>query len=192
MARIAYPDPAGQSAEIRDRLTRIGSLNVTRMMSHAEGAMVAYSKLGTQLLLRGKLDPVVREIVILRIGQLCRSEYEWHQHVSVARAVGMSEETLQAVTEQAFGRLGPAERIAVAVAEEIKRDGGASAATIERAKTHFPPEQLVELCLVAGYYIMTAALLLSLAIEIEETAPLGSSMSAFPGTTTRPTRRIGP
>ena len=53
MARISYPDPSGQSEEIRDRLRRMGSLNVTRMMSHAEGAMLAYSKLGTQLLLRG-------------------------------------------------------------------------------------------------------------------------------------------
>ena len=66
MARIPYPDPANQSAEVRDRLARIGSLNVTRMMSHAEGPMLAYSKLGTALLLRGKLDPVLREIVIPR------------------------------------------------------------------------------------------------------------------------------
>lgn len=156
----------------------MGSLNVTRMMSHAEGAMLAYGKLGTQLLLRGKLDPVLREIVILRIGQLCGSDYEWHQHVSVARAVGMDEATLQAVTDQAFDRLDVAQQAAIAVAEEIKRDGGASAATFARAKAHFSAEELVELCLVAGYYIMTAGLLLSFDIEIEDTAPLGASMKS--------------
>ena len=177
MARIAYPDPATQSEEVRDRLRRMGSLNVTRMMSHAEGPMLAYSKLGTQLLLKGKLDPVLREIVILRIGQLCGSEYEWHQHVSVGRAVGMDEATLQAVAELAFDRLTEPQQAAVAVAEEIKAKGGASAATFARAALHFSPEQLVELCLVAGYYIMTAGLLLSCDIEIEDTPPRGASMA---------------
>jgi alkylhydroperoxidase family enzyme len=176
MARIPYPDPASQSAEVRDRLQRIGSLNVTRMMSHAEGPMMAYSKLGTTLLLRGKLDPVLREIVILRIGQLCGSDYEWHQHVSVARAVGMDEATLQAVKDQDFATLTPPQQAAAAVAEEIKRNNGASAATFERARQFFSPEQLVELCLVAGYYIMTAGFLLSFDIEMEDGAPLGESL----------------
>lgn len=178
MARIPYPDPASQSAEVRDRLERIGSLNVTRMMSHAEGPMMAYSKLGTALLLRGKLDPVLREIVILRIGQLCGSDYEWHQHVSVARAVGMDEATLQAVSDQNFTALTLPQQAAVAVAEDIKRNNGASAATFERARQFFSPEQLVELCLVAGYYIMTAGFLLSFDVEIEDGAPLGESMRA--------------
>lgn len=176
MARIAYPDPEAQSDEIRDRLRRMGSLNVTRMMSHAEGAMLAYSKLGTQLLLRGKLDPVLRELVILRIGQLCVSQYEWHQHVSVARAVGMDEATLQAITDLDFDAMTEPQRTALAVAEEIKADGGASAATFRRAEAMFSPEELVELCLVAGYYIMTAGFLRSFDIEIEDTAPLGASM----------------
>lgn len=176
MARIAYPDPAGQSEEVRDRLVAIGSLNVTRMMSHAERAMLAYSKLGTQLLLRGKLDPILREIVILRIGQLCGSAYEWHQHASVARAVGMSEATLQAVADEAFSLLSEPQQVGVAIAEEIKRDGGACSDTFARAKLHFSAEELVELCLVAGYYIMTAGLLLSFDVEIEGTAPLGETM----------------
>lgn len=178
MARIAYPEPASQSEEVRDRLRRTGALNVTRMMSHAEGPMLAYSRMGTQLLLKGKLDPVLREIVILRIGQLCGSAYEWHQHVSVARAVGMDETTLQAVTDLAFDRLTEAQQIAVAIAEEIKRDNGASAETLGAAGAHFSPEQLVELVLVAGYYIMTAGFLLSLDVEIEDGPPLGESMSA--------------
>ena len=178
MPRIAYPEPAKQSEEVLDRLRRTGSLNVNRMMSHAEGPMMAYSKLGTQLLLKGKLDPVLREIVILRIGQLCGSEYEWHQHVSVARAMGMDTATLQAVTDKSFEALTEAQQIAVTIAEEIKRDHGAREETIAKASTHFSPEELIELLLVAGYYIMTAGLLLSLDIEIEDGPPLGDTMAA--------------
>ena len=177
MTRLPYPDPAQQSDEIRDRLERLGSLNVTRMMSHSEGAMQAYSRLGTFLLRKGRLDPVLREIVILRIGQLCGSEYEWYQHVSVARAVGMSEDTLSAVEHQAFDRLDARERVAVRIAEEIARDRGASEETMAAASDHFVHEEMVELVLVAGYYIMTAGFLLSFGIEIEDTPPLGASMT---------------
>ena len=60
MARLPYPDPATQSQDIRDRLERIGALNVTLMMSHSEGAMQAYSRLGTFLIRKGTLDPVLR------------------------------------------------------------------------------------------------------------------------------------
>lgn len=178
MARTAYPDLASQSEEVLDRLRRTGSLNVNRMMSHAEGTMLAYSRLGVQLLLKGKLDPVLREIVILRVGQLCGSAYEWHQHVAVARAVGMDEATLQAVSEQAFDRLSDVQKIAVTIAEEIKRDSGARAETITRAQVYLTSEQLVELILVAGYYIMTAGLLLSLDVEIEDGPSLGETMAS--------------
>ena len=178
MARIAYPEPASQSEEVRDRLQRTGQLNINRMLSHAERAMLAYSRLGTCLLLKGKLDPVLREIVILRIGQLCGSAYEWHQHVSVARAVGMSEATLQTIADQAFDRLTPAQQIAVTIAEQIRQDSGARADTIALAKVHFTDEELVELLLVAGFYIMTAGVLVSLDVEIEDGPALGETMAA--------------
>ena len=178
MARIPYPDPARQSDEVKERLDRVGSLNVTRMMSHSEGVMLAFSKMGTQLLLKGKLDPVLREAVILRIGQLCRSDYEWHQHVSVARAVGMDNPTLEALADGEHDRLDPRIQLALRFAEEIHRDNRASEATVAEAAATFSPAELVELCIVAGYYIMTAGYLNSLAIEIEDTPPLGDSMVA--------------
>ena len=178
MAIIPYPDSATQSAEVLDRLARIGSLNVTTMMSHAENVMLTYSRMGTALLLKGTLDPVLREAVILRIGQLCRSDYEWHQHVSVARAVGMPAGTLQAIGDGDYAALEPRQQLALRVAEEIHRDNGASEETMAEAAAQFSPAELVELCMVSGYYIMTAGFLRSMAIEIEDTPPLGDSMVA--------------
>lgn len=180
MARIPYPDPERQSPEIRERLVNIGSLNVTRMMSHNEPLMQAYSRLGTALLLKGVLDPVLREAVILRVGQLCQSDYEWHQHVSVARAVGMEDSTLQAIANQAVERLEPKQQLAIRVAEEIHRDNTASEQTMAEVADVFSPEEVVELCVLVGYYIMTAGYLRSLAVEIEDTPPLGDSIEKAP------------
>ena len=178
MAHIPYPDPAQQSPEIVERLQRLGNLNVTRMMSHNEGLMQAYSRMGTQILVRGQLDPVLREVVILRVGQLCESDYEWHQHASVALAVGMPQEKLDAIAALDFSKLTEAEKIAVQVTEEIFHHKCTSAATLGKALTHFNHAQIVELTLVVGFYIMTAGYLKSLAIDIEDTPPLGASMKS--------------
>lgn len=176
MARIPYPDPATMAPEIRDRLTRLGSLNVTRMMAHSEPVMIGYSKMGTALLGRGALDPVLREVVILRIGQLCESTYEWHQHVSVAKVVGMEQSMIDCIEQQSFDQLPPKERLAVRCAEEIFREKEISSATFSDAQQTFSPAELVEIALVSGYYIMTAGFLRSFGIEIEDGPPLGDSM----------------
>src|SRR6266516_5901631 len=48
-------------------------------------------------LLAGKLPPRERELLILRTGWLCRSEYEWGQHVIVGRAAGLTDDEIARV-----------------------------------------------------------------------------------------------
>ena len=172
MAFIPFPDPSAQSHEVKDRLKRLGGLNVTRMMSHNEPLMEAYARLGTTILLKGALDPLVREAVILRIGQLCGSKYEWHQHVSVARSIGMPDDQIAAIEHEDILALPHDQQVALRVAEEIHRHASASEAAMMAATKVFTPAQLVELTIVAGFYIMTAGYLRSLQIEIEDTPPL--------------------
>ncbi len=42
MSRVTYPDPKSQAPDTVDLLSRIGNLNVTRMMSHAPSVMKVY------------------------------------------------------------------------------------------------------------------------------------------------------
>lgn len=176
MARIPFPDPATMDADLLQSLGKLGSLNVTRMMAHQPGLMQAYAKMGVAILRHGALDPVLRELIILRVGQLCESEYEHHQHISVARMVGMSEETLAASEANDRSGFSDRERAALAVTDEIFRDRCASAEAIATAAAMFSPAELVEIVVVTGYYIMTAGYLRSLDIEIEDTPPLGDRM----------------
>jgi alkylhydroperoxidase family enzyme len=92
----------------------------------------------------------------------------------------MGEAMLEAIDKGKLETLPPAYLAAVRVIEDIKQDSGASAASFSEAQKHFSPEDLVEICLVAGYYIMTAGFLGSFAIEIEDSPPLGASMKATP------------
>ena len=93
----------------------------------------------------------------------------------------MDEGMLRAIECRETSGLSEPVQVALCVAEEIHRENGASEATLAQARKLFSPPQLVELCMVAGYYLMTAGFLKSLAIDIEETPPLGVSMTHRPG-----------
>ena len=176
MARIPYPIAAAMGAEVVDRLSRLGSLNVNRMMAHAPNLMIAHAKLGYQLLRHGKLDPALRELVILRIGTLCSSAYEWHQHISIANALGVPAEKTAAVKSGVLDPLTEKERAGVEFAEQVHMDCRPSDSAFAAAALHFSNDELVEITLLVGYYTMTAMHLRTFDVEIEDTAPLGDTM----------------
>lgn len=54
VARIAYPSAEDLPVEVADRLVRLGSLNVTRMLAHNVPLMEAYGRFGVMLLRKGR------------------------------------------------------------------------------------------------------------------------------------------
>ena len=61
-----------------------------------------------------------RELLILRIGYLCRSGYEWGQHVLIARAAGMSDaEIRSAKTGPDTPGLAELDRLLLQAADEL-------------------------------------------------------------------------
>ncbi len=70
MARIPYPEPALLSEETRGLLAQLAPLNIFQMLAHAQHLVRPFVGLGGAFLMEGTLDPVVREIAILRVGYL--------------------------------------------------------------------------------------------------------------------------
>ena len=98
MARLPYVDPAGASEPVRDALERVPPLNIFRMMANADSAFRPWLRWGAALLGKLELDPLLRELAILRVARLTpHAEYEWVQHVPIAQAVGASDEQVAAL-----------------------------------------------------------------------------------------------
>ena len=53
------------------------------------------------VLYRAKLDPVLRELVILRVGNLCGSSYEVGQHRKIAQAIGLAQAKIDGAARDA-------------------------------------------------------------------------------------------
>ena len=99
MARIEYPDLSQLSEDVQKLAARINPmLNVFRMLAHAESAYYGFMKFGNALLMRSEPDPILREIIILRVGHLSKSSYEIYQHEKIARHVGVSSDKIEALS----------------------------------------------------------------------------------------------
>jgi alkylhydroperoxidase family enzyme len=159
---------AADEAGIPDYMAELAIFQV--LLNHPKLAC-AFNDLLATMLWRGKLDPRLRELVIMRIGWLTGSDYEWTQHWRVAQGLGVSADDLLGVRDwQAHQSFGPAERAALAATDDVVRDGAVSAETWSACQHEFgaDPALLVELVTAIGAWRMVASILHSLQVPLED------------------------
>ncbi len=123
-------------------------------------------------LLAGKLPARDRELLILRTGWLCQSEYEWGQHVVIARGVGVTDDEIERVKEGAdAGGWNPFDATLLRAAEEMHESGCISDGTWDALASRYDERQLIEVPMLVGHYHMVAFTLNSLGVQREPGVP---------------------
>lgn len=94
--------PAELDSEQRDFLApftdRAGRYpNVFGTLAQHMDLTRAWSEFGLYTLRGNQLDPILREVLILRTAVLIGSNYEWHQHQKIALRLGMPEDTIEKI-----------------------------------------------------------------------------------------------
>ncbi len=169
MPRMPYPDPAQVPANVQAILDARPPRNVFKMLAHAPGLMPGLMELTGSILYRAKLDPVSRELAILRVGHLCRSHYEVHQHRKIALACGLPQDKIDGTGRDADPALyDQRELLVLRMAEEVVRNVKAPADLFAATVAAFGHEQTMELLVVIGVYVMLAAVLENAEVEVEE------------------------
>ena len=132
-------------------------------------ARVAFSQL-MQLLENNKFDTRLRELMIMRIGWVTGSAYEWTQHWRVATTAGIPPEDILAVRDwRNSGRLTPADKAILAATDECLAGKSISdAAWAEVAKHVTDPGQQVEFIIAMGNWMSFSMLFRNLRIPLAE------------------------
>jgi len=173
MARIPYVDPAQASDKVRGTLERLTvPLNIFRMMAHAETCFRPMLRLGSAILAEQRLSAKLRELAILEVAHLSRAEYEWVQHVGIARAAGVSKEQVEALARGDIDAscFDETERIVLRFTSQVVRDAEASEATFAAVQKQLSPQEIVELIVAIGFYMMMARLMRTLAVDMDPPA----------------------
>jgi alkylhydroperoxidase family enzyme len=109
----------------------------------------------------------LRELVILRGAQLMRSEYEWAQHLPMARKAGVSEAQIRDLASwKTSANFNAGEKAALALGEAVTQ-GHVSDEVYAEAMRHFDHHDYVELALVAAFYAMVGRMLDAMGVQLE-------------------------
>ena len=177
MPRIPYPDLEKSTPEVREMLGRLpSSANIFNMMAHAQSCVKPVMKLGGTLLGKLELDAKLRELCLLHAVKLEGGEYEWVQHVPIARDLGCTDAQIAALDKGDDGAacFNAREKAALRFTREVVVDVRASETALGEARKHLSNREIVELILMAGFYTTLARLTETLGVETE--APMGSAL----------------
>jgi alkylhydroperoxidase family enzyme len=174
--RIA-PLPADQRDEQqRELLGDVGGVtgpasNIFDTLVRHPGLFRKWLPFGGKLL-TGKLPARDRELLILRTGWHCRSEYEWGQHVLIARAAGITDAEIDNVRAGPDAPAwDPFERALLAAADELHADACITDATWAALAERYDERLLIEVPMLVGHYHLVAFTLNSLGVQREEGVP---------------------
>src|SRR5919199_6431211 len=123
MARLPYADPADLAPDVLEALDTLPDLNIFRMLAHAETALSPYLRFGSAVLLELELDAGLREMAVLQAAKTAECEYEWIQHVPIAKHAGVTEQQIGAIErgDLANPSLSEVQRAVVEFADEVVR-----------------------------------------------------------------------
>ena len=175
MARIPYLDVDDLAEGDKDLLNR--PIALARAMVNSPGMARAFGGLARHIRYGSPLDMRLRELAIIQVGYLARSDYEYSHHTKLGLdEFGVSQADIHAISAETdrgegAGGLPPLDTAVLRAAREMVA-GGAAAATVEELQRHLSHEELVDLILTIGFYCGVVRVLASLEIDVEpEYAP---------------------
>jgi alkylhydroperoxidase family enzyme len=159
-------------SEIREIFGNGPMDNIFRTLAHHPKLLKRWLVFGNHVLSKSSLLPRDRELAILRVGWLCRAEYEWGQHVLVGETAGLTGEEIQRITcgPEADG-WGTRERAVLRAVDELHGDSFIGDRTWSELAAHFDTRQLLDLVFTVGQYTLVSMALNTLGVQLDERLP---------------------
>jgi alkylhydroperoxidase family enzyme len=170
---VPLPKDKDLPEAIQKKLAEMPALNIFRMLANVERSFTPYIQLAASLLGQGKFEPRIRQIAILRQAHLIHSRYEWHQHVFLSKANGVTDREIEVIrSENPVHSLGPEENFVCRVSEELTLNATLTDATFGELFERYSIELGTELILALSYANMLGRFINATRVQIEATNPL--------------------
>lgn len=146
-----------------------GTLNIFATLAHHPELLRRWLVFGTHVLAKSTLPGRDRELAILRTGWLCRAPYEWGQHVSIARAEGVTDEEIARVAAgpDAAG-WDDHEAAVLRAVDELHADRRVTDATWAALHDRYDDRQTLDLIFTVGQYQLVSMALNSCGVERDD------------------------
>ena len=126
----------------------------------------AFLGFNVYLLYRSSLPARMREVVILRIAHRRHCTYEWHHHIELAKAEGLTETDVEAI------RRGEAadevDQLAINAADELDESSNLTDEMWEALGEHLSDRQRMDFVFTVGAYGMLAMAFNTFGVQLEK------------------------
>jgi alkylhydroperoxidase family enzyme len=181
--RIAPMSDAEMGPEQQEALKDFGDgplLNIFRTLARAPKALSRFNAWGGYVLSRrNDLPAREREIVILRIGFLCRSGYEFTQHTRIGLQSGLSADEIEAIKRGADAGWGPADAALIRASDELHHDQFITEPTWTELRRHFSEKQCMDVVFTAGQYTQVSMMLNTFGVQLDAGQTLDPELKAY-------------
>ena len=155
-------------------------LNIFRTLARAPAALKGFLGWDEYVLSKkNDLPAREREIVVLRIGYLCRAGYEWTQHVPIGIRAGLTEDEVERIKLGFGAGWNAADAALIQAADELHTDYFISDGTWAALKAHFSDKQCMDVVFTAGQYTQVCMMLNSFGVQLDEGQTLDPDLKLF-------------
>ena len=141
--------------------------NLYRALANHPAIVGAWTEFANTLRHGSRTPRALRELVILRGAQLSASEYEWAQHLRMARKAGVREEQIRDLSAwKGSANFSAKEKAALALGEAVTQ-GHVGDEVYAEAMRHFDHHDYVEIALVAAFYAMVGRMLDAMGVQLD-------------------------
>jgi AhpD family alkylhydroperoxidase len=173
--RIPPLEPSDRDETARSLLEATGALgadlNIFATLVRHPQLVRRWSPFGGTLLLAGTVPARDRELLILRTAWNNGCEYEWGQHVGIARDAGLSDEIDRVIDGPSAPGWDRFDAALLQAADELHRDSVIADETWSRLQERYDERQLIEVPMLIGHYTLLAFTLNSLGVQREDGIP---------------------
>lgn len=143
-------------------------LNLNKVMAHCPHIGLNFQRLGNSILRGEGLSARLRELAVLRVGNLAKAEYELVKHTPIALRAGVSQKQIDDIPEwPTSAEFNDQERTVLRYTDEVTQGTGVSDETFSDLQAFLSEPEVVELTAAIAYYGMVARILNTLQIELE-------------------------
>jgi 4-carboxymuconolactone decarboxylase len=153
-------------------------LNLFRTVVRSPGGLASLLPAGGYIRSVSTLPVREREIVILRIGWLCASGYEWTQHVFSGRQAGLAKDEIAAIKAGA-GAPGwsAADQALIRACDELHADQFITSGAWAALRAHFDEAQAMDVVFVAGHYVTVSMITNVFGVQLDPGQRLDPDLS---------------
>jgi 4-carboxymuconolactone decarboxylase len=180
IAPLSDADLSPEQAEALEAFRPGPVFNIFRTLAHAPKALSRFNNWGGYILSRrNDLPPREREIVILRTGFLCKSGYEWAQHVRIGKREGLSDDEIARIKDGAHAAWSPADAALIQAADELHADQFISDPSWADLNRHFSQKQCMDVVFTAAQYTQVSMFLNTFGVQLDEGLTLDPDLKGF-------------